>query len=411
MKTKIKFLAFAALIILLTQPLPAPVFAQAVCAFYPVSPALTDLGPNEYMRLVDTDPLTYVPTGVIGGLYPGGSNLRPPAHEAAGVAAAGQVVSRDAAGNPALNGKIGMISVGMSNTQMDFGGFKVLADTDPQVNDHLVVVNGAAGGGVIEAWVDPTDPNYQLYWDNFYSKIAAAGLTVEQMQVVWVKITQLDYQPDFPADMQALSDMYVTLAQMLKQRLPNLKITYFSSRTRSFTYFLGLAPETTAFENGFAVRWMIEKQLNGDPALNYDPARGPVTSSYISWGPYLWIDGLNPRLDGKVWLLSYVTDRDCTHPTSAGIDYVADMMMEFFKSDTTSIPWFLNEPPTPSATPTRTTTPGPTPTRTATLAATPPALPNHLFLPGLRQSLGTQVAAPVLWLVVLILLAVLKRWR
>jgi hypothetical protein len=97
-----------------------PASAQASCAFYPVSPALTDLGSNFYQRLVSISPLTYQPTGVIGGLYPGGSNLRPPAHEAAGLAQAAQVGPLDANGIPADNGKIGITSIGMSNTEMEF---------------------------------------------------------------------------------------------------------------------------------------------------------------------------------------------------------------------------------------------------------------------------------------------------
>ena len=307
-----------------------PVSAQITCEFFPVSPALTDLGSNQYSRLVSTNPLTYLPTGVIGGLYPGGSNQRPPAHEAAGVALAQQILPRDANGSPNPSGKIGMTSIGMSNTEMEFGSFLQLAHGDPQINSHLVLVNGAAGGGVIERWVDPANPFYAQTWSQLETKIAAAGLTDAQMQVAWVKVTQQSYQPNFPQDMQAFQAELETLARLLKSRFPNLKINYFSSRTRAFAYFHGTT-EPVAFENGFAVRWMIEKQINGDPSLNFDPSRGAVRAAYLSWGPYLWIDGYNPRSDGRTWPLTNVDPVDCTHPTSAGQQAVAEMLMEFFK--------------------------------------------------------------------------------
>ena len=38
-------------------------------------------------------------------------------------------------------------------------------------------------------------------------------------------------------------------------------------------YHQGLSPEPAAFENGLAVKWMIEKQISGDPSLNYDQVK------------------------------------------------------------------------------------------------------------------------------------------
>ncbi len=348
------------------------------CVFHPVSPALTDLGLGEYHRLTSINPLQYQPTGYIGGLYPGGSNSRPTPHELAGVSLAYQIKPLDANGNPDVNGKIGLTSIGMSNTEMEFGTFMNLVRQDTEINDSLKLVNGAAGGGVIERWADPNNDYFDRYWDQLEDKILAANLTDAQIQVVWVKITQQRYQPNFPQDMQFFQSQLEDLARLLKAKFPNLKITYFSSRIRSFAYHRGLSPEPTAFENGFAIRWMIEKQINGDPSLNYDAERGAVTVSYISWGPYLWIDGENPRSDGRTWPLSYVT-YDCTHPTTEGSQAVAEMMMEFFKSDTTSIPWFLDpDVPTPIPTPTFSVTPISTPTSTSTATPIPTDLPTPM---------------------------------
>ena len=125
-----------------------------------------------------------------------------------------------------------------------------------------------------------------------------------------------------------------------------LKIAFFSSRTRSYLLLNGLSPEPTAFETGFSVKWMIEKQINGDPNLNFDPNSGPVVAPYLSWGPYLWIDGLNQRSDGLVWTQQDLQD-DCTHPSFQGEVKVANQLENFFKFDSIAAPWFLADPNNP----------------------------------------------------------------
>ena len=162
---------------------------------------------------------------------------------------------------------------------------------------------------------------------------------------------------------------------------PNIKIAYLSSRIYSYTYVRGLSPEPNAYETGFAVKWLIEKQINGDSALNFDPDLGAVQAPYLSWGPYLWADGQNPRADGLVWLQEDLTS-DCTHPSESGKQKVAAMLMDFFKNDSTSKTWFrtdgrenIHTPPAPEITATSTATATPTatiqiePTATATAAA------------------------------------------
>ncbi len=49
---------------------------------------------------------------------------------------------------------------------------------------------------------------------------------------------------------------------------------------------------------------MIENQINGAGNLNFDPAKGQAVAPWLSWGPYQWADGVNPRSDGFVRLPS-----------------------------------------------------------------------------------------------------------
>jgi hypothetical protein len=56
-------------------------------------------------------------------------------------------------------------------------------------------------------------------------------------------------------------------------------------------------PEPFAYEFGFSVEWLIADQIAGKLELNFDPAKGPVRSPWIAWGPHLWADGLKGRKD------------------------------------------------------------------------------------------------------------------
>lgn len=296
-----------------------------------VSLPLTDMGAAEYGRM---DGQT---TDFAGGLYPDGRNERPPEHEAAGQAIAANIAPLNETGAPdPQNGKIGMISVGMSNTSSEFNTFMSSIHLDPQVNPQLVAVNGAQGGRVADNWsAEETD-----VWDNLAAQLHHRKVTPEQVQVAWIKLT-LTRGGEFPEKAEELQGHLEIIVQKLKERFPNMQLIYLSSRTRSYTYERGLSPEPVAFETGFAVKWLIEKQINGDPALNFDPEKGEVLAPYLSWGPYLWIDGENERSDGRVWLAEDMAE-DCTHPSASGNQKVAEMLYEFFLTDSTT-GWFRSD--------------------------------------------------------------------
>lgn len=371
-----------ALFVSLTAVFPPPAsHAQSVCTgeFIPVSQPLNDLGSGEYVRMDGTA------TGVIGGLYPGGSNVRPAAHEAAGIALAQQITPLNENGQPSENGRIVLISAGMSNTAAEFIEFVRLWRVDDSINTQLAIVNGAQPGQTAEIWADP---NAQV-WQDLINFLATGGLTPLQVQVAWVKLTHIG-PGDFPIKAEVLQADLEHVARNLKLHFPNLQIAYFSSRTRSYTYWQGLSPEPAAFETAFAVRWMLEKQISGDATLNFNPNNGPAVAPYLSWGPYLWIDGLNPRSDGLIWPQTDLVG-DCTHPSDSGELKVAHMLMDFFKTDTTSVSWFLSNPiiPTPTPIPLPTSTPVPASSPTATSIPQPspspsstPAISNPpIFLP------------------------------
>jgi hypothetical protein len=250
----------------------------------------------------------------------------------------------DSSGQPdPSGGKIVMISVGMSNTSQEFIEFINHVKMEPAINPQLVVVNGAQPGMTSDEWAEPDAPT----WDVVDGRLAKAGVTPEQVQVAWVKQTRpgLWTGPQgFPNQPETIQVDLQAIAQNLLIRYPNIKIAFYSSRTRSYhVWDSGLSPEPAALENGFSVKWMVERQLDGDPSLNYDPDAGPVMAPWLSWGPYLWADGSNPRSDGFTWLQRDLI-ADCTHPSPAGREKIACLLLEFFSSDTTSVGWFLEVP-------------------------------------------------------------------
>jgi hypothetical protein len=277
--------------------------------------------------------------GEDGGLYGAGRNTPPAAHQEAAARELARIVPLDAEGRPADDGHIVLLAIGMSNTTQEFSRFKIEADRDPAKSPRVVIVDGAQGGQDSAAWNRKEAPP----WTVAEQRLKAAGVKPGQVQAVWLK--QARIQParlgDFPAHAQALKTDLVAILNLARERYPNLRIAYFSSRIYAGYATTPLNPEPYAYESAFAVRWVIQDQIKGDAALNFDPARGPVKAPLVLWGPYLWGDGVTPRKsDGLVWTRDDLGP-DGTHPSPAGRAKVAQLLLTFFKTDPNAKGWFL----------------------------------------------------------------------
>ena len=282
--------------------------------------------------------------GFAGGLYPEGKNERPQAHEAAGLALANRLTPLDAEGEPAADGKIVLLAIGMSNAMQAFGAFKLAADADPARNPQVVLVNGAQGGMTASIIQNAADGGRGfMYWKTVDERLIAAGVTVAQVQAVWVKQADAGPTSGFPQYAETLRDELARIVQILPSRFPNVKLAYLSSRTFGGYAKTRLNPEPYAYESGFAVKWLIEQQLRGAPELNYDAAKGAAVAPWLSWGPYLWANGATARADGFRYEAADFAD-DGTHESNGGQKKIARLMLDFFKSDSTSKPWFLKQP-------------------------------------------------------------------
>ena len=289
---------------------------------------LTELGTAKYQ-------------GFQGGLYPGGKNERPAAHEIAGIALAKQVQPLDAEGKPNADGKIVLLSVGMSNTTQEFSTFKRIADADRDKNPKLVIVDGAQGGMSANRIIDPEDNGSGTkFWNTVDQRLKGAGVTREQVQTAWIKQADPGPTQGFPKYAQTLQGELRQIVQLMHRRFANLKLVYLSNRTYGGFAKTRLNPEPYAYESAFAVKWLIEEQLKGDPALNYEPSKGRVNAPWLSWGPYLWANGTIRLADGLFYEESDFAG-DGTHPSASGQRKVAERLQHFFKTDSTAKLWFV----------------------------------------------------------------------
>jgi hypothetical protein len=296
--------------------------------------------PRESTGLVPlTDLVTGTYHGKPGGLYPG-SNSRPSAHEEAGLTLARSIRPLDAQGQPAVDGKIVLLSLGMSNTTQEFSAFKPLADKDPAKNPKLVLVDGAQGGMTANIIAQPESPRGRQFWQTVEDRLARARVTPEQVQVVWLKEAIAGPSGEFPKHPLELQEQLAQDVRVARARFPNLKIAYLSSRIYAGYAVTPLNPEPFAYESGFAVKWLIERQIEGASDLSYDPARGPVKAPWLAWGPYLWADGTRPRSDGLTYA-STDLGPDGTHPSPNGQKKVARLLIDFLKTDSIARIWFL----------------------------------------------------------------------
>jgi hypothetical protein len=277
--------------------------------------------------------------GEDGGLYGAGSNEPPPTHRAAAVKETEKIVPLDAEGKPSKDGKIGLISISMSNATQEYSLFKQLADADPLKSSSVSIVDCAQGGQAMAQWVDPQ----ARAWGEADRRLAQAGVNPKQVQVVWVKLANAHPTGDLAEHGRKLQRDTLTVLQNAKTRFPNLRIAYLGSRIYGGYAGSPLNPEPYAYEGAFAVRWLIQDQITGNPDLRYDDAQGQAKAPLLLWGPYFWADGMTPRQgDHLAWERGDLGG-DGTHPSPGGRQKVAEMLLKFFKEDPLASTWFVKK--------------------------------------------------------------------
>src|SRR5689334_9470265 len=293
-----------------------------------------------------------------GGLYPGGSNTMPAAHFADGLSFENQVKPLNTAGQPDPNGKFVTISIGMSNTSQEWCGndnslnyatYSLMgqAAAHPAVNHStMVLFNGARGGQDASTWDQPSDANYARVAND----LTTNGLSELQVRAAWLKVANAGPTTSLPsanADANHLVQQMGDILRSMKQHYPNLEQVFISSRIYAGYATTTLNPEPYAYESGFAVKRLIEAQINQMSSGTIDPLAGNLSygtggpAPWIAWGPYMWADGMNPRSDGLTWVPSDFA-ADGTHPSDPqGRQKAATFLMRSFINSPLSNQWFL----------------------------------------------------------------------
>ncbi len=286
---------------------------------------LIDLGPGYYL-------------GYQGGLFPGGANAENPAsqHFKKGRSFARNMQPLDGLGQVNYHdGVVLMGGFGPSLAGKMWDEFvPIVRDTtdDYNTNRCFDAINMGAGGKGLDYAIGP-DSN--KYWNNMLNKIEDKGYTPAQLQVAWMYFND-KYDTtnalSFPETPLRIRDNLETYLRMLLDRFPNVQIMFVSGRhyggycdtTLEQSPAIG---EPASYWNNFAVKWLIEDQINGATDLRYFGVNKRVP--FVTWGPYYWTDGNNPRAtDGRAYACSDFSDADGFHLKPATYAEDADYLMQ-----------------------------------------------------------------------------------
>ncbi len=319
-----------------------------------------NMSPAEESISASTQPITDLGSGIYlqqfqGGLYSGGINTPPASYNSLGINYTKNIKLLNTSGVESSTGKIVLLSIGFSNAAMEWcadistttvipctsWSFIGKAKADASVRkETLRIFNGAMSGQDNATWDDVNDSNYNIV----NSRLLSAGLSPNQVQVIWLKIANKQPTTSLPtqtADVYKLLQSTGNIIRTLKIKYPNLQEIFISPRIYGGYAKVALNPEPYAYETAFAVKWIIQSYITEIETGVVDPIVGPLPQNvFISWGPYMWANGSIARSDGLRWVLSDFKS-DGTHPNTTGQSKAASIMLTFFKTSNFTKCWFL----------------------------------------------------------------------
>jgi hypothetical protein len=325
------------------------------------------------------------------GLYRDGSNECPEAHRIEGLARANAIAPLNSNGNPDPNGRIVMLSIGMSNTTIPFctsdgslppapwfrdpnlvdcyaWTFMGRARDYAAISPLVQIVNGAYIGQASGGWDDdnfptfnpiPPNPNIPPVVGN-YDRIRdmilpeyIPAVTEASVQIVWLKLVNdqpLASLPNPGNDAELLMLRTGNALRLMKARYPNLSIVFITSSTYRGYHTGAFNPEPEGYESGFAIKWLIDAQITQIESNNtiIHPIAGDLDYTadvvpWIVWGPYLWANGPSSRSsDGLSWVDEDYSP-DGVHHEQPGLSKFAIHLLSFFTQSRFSHCWFIGD--------------------------------------------------------------------
>jgi hypothetical protein len=313
--------------------------------------------PTDTARVPLTDLLGGTYYGNAGGLYPGPSNQPPADHDSAARAYRNSIKPLDVNGDESPFGKYVLLAIGGSNATRalcsassappcGLSTFMGKAAADPSINHYtLVIVNGAADSLDAPSWTAPTSAAYDRIK---IGRLAPLGLSENQVQAVWVDVSDPKPMVSLPADSADAFNLLTNLSEVvraLRVRYPYLRLIFVSSPAYAGYAAVGLSAEPFPYEAGFSVKALIESQIGEMRARAINPHVGTLNyakkiSAPILWGPYPWANGTAPRSDGLTWTRADFAE-DGKRFSQTGAAKIAGMLIDFFKTSSYARCWFL----------------------------------------------------------------------
>lgn len=285
--------------------------------------------------LVGLVPLTELEDGTYegqpGGLYLDGGNETPAGHLAAGLAQVAQVVPRDTLGLPDPAGLVGVLVLGFSMTHQTAQAVADSFALEPWRAPWVQLVNGAAPGKTADLVDDPGNP----YWLQVMDSLAVNSVHPRQVQVLLVQQTSAWPTEPFGPFTDSLRVSMHRILAIGQDLFPNVAIAHIWGREFGGYATIALNPEPWAYQTDFAMRQVIQDQIDGHPDMQV---------GIVPWtdrGPYLWANGNDPReIDGLFWVCRDFSLDDGTHYTGEGARKAAHQVMEFIRSHPAAQAWF-----------------------------------------------------------------------
>lgn len=323
-------------------------FASSLISFSIISQAQVNCANDSTGLIPLVDLKTDYYMGEQGGLYPGGSNKPTGPHKDDGVALAKSLKPLDSLGNVDwTNGKIGVISLGASTTGEPWNHFIDLTKVDHTINPCIQFANGCYGGKGLDIMAYPD--LYGWYWDYVMNRLTSDHVSPDQVEVAWFKSgSKMDTTVTWPLFPNAIADRYTECLQVILQKFPNIKLVFMSGfvyggYADSTKEFYHVCVEPGSYWNNWAVKFLVQRQIDGDTALKYtNPGK---VAPYIAWGPNEWADGVNANhYDSLYWDCEedFLPDGGGYHLTNAGRDKEANLIMTFFKTSLLTKKWFFD---------------------------------------------------------------------
>lgn len=269
------------------------------------------------------------------GLYPGGANELPEAHRKAGERLAASIRPLDTNGKPdEKNGRILLLAVGHSNGRHYFGALEdKLRQHAAELHPRFEFINAAVpGAGLLRMKNWATEPPQSKSWQRAKELTSRPGCSPLQVQALLFIASDSQAHPkallpqtQFPKPIEEMQRNLGTVLAHFAKDYPNLKIAFLMSD--GLRHFSGVEP--ASYEEGFAVKWLIETQINHKPDTAFEGESRKLP--WLAWGPYIWDNS---------WDQSYFLDG--THAAPKARAVFVGKAWELLSTSSVARPRFLN---------------------------------------------------------------------